>query len=249
MKNFAQKLLLLTILCMVISLPVYSFEFEPIIQDFTPSGINSRQNFQIINTSDKPIAVKISMVHRDMDIYGEETLPDASELFFVFPEQVIVQPQDSQTVRVQWLGAPSVTTELPFRIIAEQLPVDFKQETSGINILIAYQGAIYIIPENLDFGLEIVSVKKEKDSDNNQFLVFNLQNTGNTHMILDEPKVDLTVYSNSKVVKVITLSGEQLKGLANQNILAGKSRILSVPWPEGITSGELNATITFNPIR
>ncbi|NQT59324.1 MAG: fimbria/pilus periplasmic chaperone [Bacteroidetes bacterium] len=244
-----KKILICFIILLFVSLPVFSFQFEPIIQDFSPSGINSRRNFFINNTSDKPIAVKVSMTYRDVDLFGIETLTDASDVFFVFPSQVIVQPASNQTVRVQWLGDSAVSIEQPFRIIAEQLPINMNQEQSGVNILIAYHGSIYVIPEEFSFGIEITSVQKVKNEEGNDVLQIELENTGNTHIILDDPVIHISNTSLLFINREFILTDDELIGLDNQNILAGKNRVFTVPCPDGLSNGNINATLILDTKR
>lgn len=243
------KPILTLVLILFVSLSgIGAFQLEPIIQDFYPSGVNSRRNFQLINPGENPVAVKVSMVYRDMDLYGTETLTDASDLFFVYPSQVIIQPQSTQTVRVQWLGNPEVSIEQSFRIIAEQLPINMNQERSGVNILIAYHGSIYVVPDTFSFGIDVVSLAKHRDEQGNDILQIELVNTGNTHAILRNPVIEIT--NSSTITKnKITLTADKLEGLANMNILAGSNRVFSVPWPEGLLNGNLNATLKVDTER
>jgi fimbrial chaperone protein len=243
------KKLILVFFLLIFILPIYAFQFEPITQDFSPSGLNTRRSFQLINTSENPIAVKISMVYRKMDLYGVETLTDASKLFFVYPSQVIVQPASTQTVRVQWLGNPEVSMEQPFRIIAEQLPININRDNSGVNILIAYHGTIYVIPDTFNFGLEVISVRKDVNETGEDVLLLELENTGNTHIILEEPVIKIKNSSQILSDNEITLTAENLTGLTNENILAGKHRVFSVPWPAGLKNGNLNATLILETKR
>ncbi len=238
-----KKIIFIFILLFLFTLPVFSFQFEPMIQDFSASGINSRRSFQIINNSDELIAIKISMVHRDMDIYGEETLKDASELFFVFPTQVIVRPHSRQTIRVQWLGNEVVATEQPFRILVEQLPINIKKEKSGVNILINYHGSIYVVPEEIKYEINVASLTKVIDDNGDPLFQIELENSGNTHIILKNPIIRLSNYY-SLISEIVILHAENLPELENRNVLAGKSRVFLIPWPEGLNDGELNATIS-----
>jgi fimbrial chaperone protein len=47
----------------------------------------------------------------------------------------------------------------------------------------------------------------------------------------------------------VDLEGEQLKGLAGENILAGKRRIFLVPWPQELQEGNLDATFQMENVR
>ena len=245
------------ILLLASLLPLTAFQFEPLTQDFSPTGLNSRRSFDVKNTGDTQIAVKVYMVHREMDLYGVETLPDASDLFFVFPAQFIVPPQTTQTVRVQWLGPKTVSVEEPYRIMVEQIPLNFSanRENTGINVLIAYYGTVYVVPESFKFGINLVSVKKGADAEGKNVLLIELENTGNTHIILEEPVITIkntqsgqTAAQTQKQTE-ISLKNAALTGLINENILPGKHRVFTVPWPQGLQDGDLHATLQLEPTR
>lgn len=255
--NIRRLTLIVSILLVSVISHLSAFQFEPITQDFTASGSGTRQSFVIRNPNESPIAVKISMVHRDMDEVGKETLTDASGLFFVYPTQVLVPPGGVQTVRVQWLGKPELDEEQPFRIIAEQLPIQVTQSGSGVNILIAYHGSIYVLPKDIAFNVELVSIERAMTDDSGATksstppkLRIELANTGNSHMLLINPVLLVESRSSSgSVISRLTLRAEELEGLSGENILAGKHRVFLVPWPEGLIDGELDATFTVEPTR
>lgn len=229
-----------------------AFQFTPISKDFDPSGTGARQTFRVVNDTDKTIGVQISAFTRDMDLYGEETLEDASSLFYIYPKQVVVQPGSYQTVRVQWRGPAVVDTEQAYRIEAKQLPLNFEPKEGGasLNILLVYRGTMYIVPEDITYDLSLVSVEPFTDTDGTRKLAIEMQNDGNTHQIMYEPQVTVSSYSSSgSLIDSVTLGQDQLKGFSGENILAGKRRIFLVPWPEELEEGRLRATYEMANIR
>ncbi len=245
-----RKLLIITLLvCVATSLS--AFQFTPISKDFDPNGLGARQTFRVINNSDKTIGVQISALTRDMDLYGDETLEDASEYFSIYPKQVVVRPDSYQTIRVQWKGPAEVDDELSFRIEAEQLPLNFNQATEGanLNILLVYRGTMYIVPEEISYDLRMLSIKSHIDSEGNMFIAIEMQNDGNTHQIMYRPEFTITSYSGDIATSEVTLFQEELEGFAGENILAGQRRIFLVPWPADLKQGQLSATYEMENIR
>lgn len=224
---------------------LFAFQFQPITQDFSPSGNDSRKSFLATNSSNSPIPVKVSMVHREMDIDGKETLTNASDLFFIFPSQFVLPANSTQTVRVQWRGPSSVTTELPFRVVAEQLPIALNTNQNGVQVLLKYQGSVYVTPSKFTYGIKVNRLTKTTDEVGNQVLEIELENTGNTHQLLADPI--LTLKQGTGIDYAIT--GEALGDMLNQNILAGNRRVFTIPWPEGLQTGVANATISLEPKR
>lgn len=246
-----QKITILIVTLILITSSVFAFQFTPISKDFRASGAGARQTFKVENDTDKTIGVQIRALTREMDVNGEETLEDASKYFYIYPKQVVVQPGQYQTVRVQYRGPAVVSEEIPYRIEAEQLPLDFKPAAEGasLNILLVYRGTMYVVPEDVEYDLELLSVKPFTDSENNKKLAIEMKNNGNTHQIMYEPEFTISSKSNGKVISKVTLSGDQLTGFTGENILAGKRRIFLVPWPDGLKEGNLSATYEMENIR
>ncbi len=244
------KAIFLVITLLTISLfSVSAFRLSPMVQEFTPSGAGARQSYTVSNTGSNPIAVRIEFAHREIDKHGNETLKDAANMFVAFPQQMVVQPNSQQIVRVQYRGPAAVSQEQSYRIIARQLPVAFEQQQRdvNINIMFVYQGSLYITPPQTRVGLTVESVGRTYDDEGNPLLTFEVKNTGNVHVIVGSPSVTVRSRSGGRTLSQITLQGEQLPGINGVNILAGGSRIASIPWPENLSEGDLDATsFTFN---
>lgn len=253
MKNVPRICKSFIFLCVLLCLPaaVYSYQFEPITQDFTAFGFDAVKTFRVINNADGDlIAMKISVTHRSMDVNGNEIRTDASDSFFVYPEQFLVQPGATQSIRVQWIGEKKVETEKAFRIIVQQLPVQM-EKTDAVAMLVNYEGTLYVLPEKLRVELNLLSVSRIIDADSNEpLLQIELENSGNTHNIITDPELAITSYKGLGLLQdSILLSGEQLVGFADTNILAEHTRIYHVPWPEDLKDGNLQGVLSMKPRR
>jgi fimbrial chaperone protein len=243
---------IVAILVCISTVSVAAFSFKPLRMDFQPAGRGSIKTFRIENDSEKPIAVKITMLTREMDIRGNETNRDASHLFLVYPPQVLLQPGNYQTVRVQWKGPAKIEKELNFRIVAEQLPVKFGEEQGeggSISIMLRYKGSVYIVPENPEFDIQVMRVEPVTTAEGEKKLEFELFNTGNSHIILQDLKVTVSSTLAGINLSTLELSGTLLQGMNGENILAESKRIFTVNWPDGLEDGTLNAEISFKPVR
>jgi fimbrial chaperone protein len=221
-----------------------------------PSGSGSKKAFRLHNKGDKPEAVQISMVVREMDIDGKEKYPDADKDFIVYPTQIILMPGSTKTVRIQWIGDPNPEKELAYRIIAEKLPIDFEEEKSGaaikeqkakITLLLRYMGSVYIVPKNAKPDVIVDSVEKRRGENGKKELVVIVHNRGTAHIIMKQLKLRLTSGGSGK--NSIVLDSEQLKGMEGENILAGHKRRFILPWPEGLGDGSIKASIDYKKIR
>jgi fimbrial chaperone protein len=218
-----------------------AFSFEPIVQDFSPSGQGSVQTFRVTNTGAERIAVRVTVAGRVPDLDGKETMPAVGGLFAVYPERMVLEPGAVQAVRVQWRGPQKLEAEQCFRILAEQLPVDFgteqRKETGAIKVLFRYVGAIYVVPagSRADVVLESVRAVEERTA---LELVF--WNRGTAHTILDN--LELTI--GDKV-----LGPEELPGIAGENLLPGLRRRFILPMGSELGPGDIHARFRFDPLR
>ena len=247
----AVKVLVILAVLANISLHVGAFRLVPMVKEFAPTGTESRQSFNVINDSTAPLAVRIEMVHREIDEHGTETLRDASDLFSVFPQQMVVQPNSQQIVRVQWRGPQAVAQELPFRIIARQLPVDFQEEQRGaasISVMFVYQGSVYITPPRTTVNLVLDSVSRSTSQDGKPMLSFSFINRGNVHTIINNAQITVRTSRGGSQVSQVSLDGAQI-GLNGINVLPGNRRIFTIPWPEALIEGDLDASFTYTRLR
>jgi fimbrial chaperone protein len=203
------------------SFVTHAISFTPIEMDFAPTGRGSTQIFRLENTTPEPVAVEISMKSRLMKLNGEDDLQDAEDQFNVFPSQVVMQPGQVQSVRVQYIGPAALDRERAFRLIAEQLPIDVGQAPSNggrMRLLVKYVASVYVLPSNLK---AILSVTKLEVVDG-KWLAITMQNQGKTRKILKNISLD---------IGSVSLSSLDLKGLEGENILADTIREFRVPMP------------------
>lgn len=225
------------------------FSFSPISASFAPSGKGSSQAYTLTNTSpDQVLTVELYVMTRELGLNGEETnnRDKAEADFAIYPPQVILQPGETQVVRVNWLGDPKPPKELAYRLIAEQLPVDTDTKTTtnqnrtiAITTLIRYAGSVYIKPPNAQPEVTVASVAHQKNKAGADEMVLTLQNKGTAHLVLDN--LIFTLTSATQPDKSITI--EDWKGVAGENMLAGASRRFVLPWPKNLPVGDV--TVTF----
>lgn len=230
----------------VVATPAFSFRFYPIVKDFAPAGPDSTQNFYVENSTSNRIAVQVSVVHRMMDEHGAEQYRDAEDEFLVYPSQMIVEPGARQTVRVQWLGGSDLRKELPYRIIAEQLPVEFERDGeagSQIDIMFRYMGAVYIVPEGATADVSVVAAQVVS-VDGGRRLRITLSNGGTAHTILRDLEIEIVREGEDLV-----LSGDDLTGMEGENLLADSRREFEIDLPRPLDEGPVRAEITFSQTR
>jgi len=182
---------------------------------------NNTTLFYLENDSDKPIAVSINVLSREMNTAGEEKNNKINGEISAYPTQLIIPGNEKRSVKVSWIGKTIPANELSYRLVAEQLPIDLEKgnkKKASIKVLLRYVAALYVAS---DLYEPEVSLKKFEVTPTT--ISFHMQNTGKKHQIL----AGLVLKLSGK--KELELSGEDLKGMSGENILALSERVFTFP--------------------
>lgn len=224
-----------------------AFDFNPIIATFTPSGQGSTVSFTVTNSDTVKIPVQVSIVPREPDIKGDEVYKESEkvdDMFRIYPNQLVLNPKESRTIRITWIGNSKTNVEIPFRIIAEELPVDvddpnkvYTKAVAKIGLATRYIGSLYVTPNGVkpDVLVEAKQTEGAKPS-----LELNLTNKGGAHQVLRQPVLKVQSVAGGKEV---TINGEDVKTLINQNILPGRQRRFTLAWPKNLPVGPVKVKL------
>ncbi|ACI97606.1 molecular chaperone [Rhodospirillum centenum] len=233
--------LLLVVGVILLPRPAGAFRLVPIEMEFEPAGRGATQIFQLQNDNADPVAVEITIKARAMDRDGQDVLTDAGDDWVIFPEQIILQPGESQSVRVQWIGPATPDRELAFRLIAEQLPIDIGRPPARggqVRLLVNYIASLYVMPAGVRADVGVVSAQEIATPDGRR-LELVLRNGGTTRKPLNEPTLTLKAGGTT-----VTLTPDRLGGLNGENMLAGATRRFLLPWPEKLPVGAVTASLS-----
>ena len=211
---------------LLISMALFAYQLSPLSATYDPTGAGSARVYTITNDSDSPIAIEINAYSRNIDLDGNEYTEDASRYFQIQPQRMIIRPQSSQLVRVQYRGPQTVTREMAYRIISEQIPYSLgaQEEESGqmISFLFVYSTSAYVRPSRVVERVEASAIVNEEGK-----LEIRLENTGSVHQMLNSLKV--TVAGNGGEY---TLSEEEMGSINGSNLLAGSTLRIVIDVPE-----------------
>jgi fimbrial chaperone protein len=230
-----KKLVLTFGLLILLLSSVHAYQFSPLEQSFQPTGAESTKTYTIVNDSNDSIAISISALIRDQDAQGNEVNTPADAYFSIVPNKLVVPPQSSWVVRVQYRGPRTVTNELAFRLKAEQIPYSQGRASTDkgmFNFLYIYTTSLYVLPSRVVENVAIRSVAASTMEDGSPALAVTLANLGTVHQLLISAVVEI---KDSKGNSVVLQGAEALPGIDGMNILAKKTVTKKVPWPEGLS--------------
>lgn len=208
----------------------FAFKLTPMSSEIKSLGKEARTTFQVENDGDKPVPVQVTLAKRIVDERGKEKYPPAGEDFMVFPTQVILKPGEKRTINVRYMAGAKGdhSVEKAFRIIAEQLPLqlgakDKDEQGAGINVLLRYIAALYVLPDKIVRKLEVTKAEIQGDS-----LIVTLKNSGSVHEILENYALEISGSLDGKKLTKKIAGPKELKGFYGENILANHERIFSI---------------------
>jgi fimbrial chaperone protein len=218
---------------------VAAFTVEPMSAELAPSGSGAVASFRISNDAAEPVALQISVQSRSMDASGQELNIAAPQDFTVLPARLVLEPHSVRVVRVQWRGTASLTSELAYRLIVEQVPVSFStQSASGIRVMFRYRASLYVVPPGAR-PLLVAEAAQPIEREGQLGIALTIRNDGNKHGIIKNVNLSLRRDGQSW-----NLPSELLDKLLGTNMLA-KSRLeLFVRWPEAKAGGAYEAVFT-----
>jgi len=228
----------------VIPPPALAYNLQPIVLQLSPDGAGSSQMLTLTNTHEVPIAIEVKAFRREQQPDGTDVLVPEDEDLIIYPPQMVIPAQQSQTFKVQWVGEANPTRELAYRIVTDQLPIRFESEEvngrkADVTMRYRYEAALYIVPRGATPLAELVSATAIAAEDGTRQLELRIASKGTMRAILEEPSLVLSPASGAP----ITLSGDDTKLIAGLNILPGVERVVRIPAPAGIGDGSIPAQL------
>jgi len=208
------------ILFIISCLSINAFEFSPSVMSFEKAGKEATRKYTIHNSLDKEVGVELTAHSRAINQDGSEKLTPVKD-FSIYPSLFKLKPGETRIVKATYVGKSDSKNELAFRIIAEQLPVDFKNKNANakktnmeINFLYRYETSAYVFEGDGKPLVEVISFSKEKDK-----LKIILENKGNIHQVFQNWSLKvLTNKSEKNYSKKDNISPKEFNLLAGNKI-------------------------------
>lgn len=225
----ARETVLLLVFAVFGAASLAAFTMEPMVATVTPSGAPSGEGsiatFRFRNEGAEPIAIRMKVLTRALRPDGSEENNPADTSFEIYPERLALEPGASAVVKLRWKGAEKLDRELPFRFVAEQVPVDFGSSGgSGIKVLFRYVASLYVGAPSFRPSIA-VTAKPDRGPGGKPGFTIELRNDGTRHAVVTGLSLELGLDDGS----TLPLSEADLAALSGLNYLPGTSRRVFVP--------------------
>lgn len=202
-----------------------AFTMEPMVATVTPSGDGAIATFRFRNDGAEPIAIRMKVLTRALRSDGTEENAPADNLFEIYPERLALEPGASAVAKLRWKGSEKLDRELPFRFVAEQVPVDFGSSVgSGIKVLFRYVASLYVGAPSFKPSIALTA-RPDRGPGGKPGFTVEIRNEGTRHALVTGLSVVLGLGDGS----TLSLSEADLKALSDLNYLPGTSRRVFVP--------------------
>lgn len=256
MQRFATGLLL----CLLIPGALLArFSVTPFILDFVPSENKTTKFIEVyhLNESEAPVPVELSVQVRDVTIDGEIVYhkdENASGDFVIYPERLILYPEERQKIQIKWVGNPdSLLVEKVYAIMATEVELD---EPSSVEPQVAsgqltlrnrYAVLAVMKPRRARPEVLVDSIYQRETGGDEMEMVLVINNSGTGMQKL--PGMVITALHEStgnNKDKKMTYRPELTREQTKNSLFPGQKRRFVMPWPENFPTGKLRAVVSFD---
>lgn len=225
---------------------VIAMTVQPVVINLTTAGRGMSQTFTVENTFANPLPVEIriqDLTLTDAGVQGTGT--DSGDLL-VFPQQAMIQPGQTQTFRVQYVGDPGLARSRHHYVTVAQLPVQMPAGQSAIQILYNFQVLVSISPANTQPAITVTGAAVERNAEGRPVPAITVTNGAAAHGYLSNGRLRIVQRDGSgREVFRRTLPGPELQQTIGFGLIgAGQTRRVIIPVELPTDGGTVEAEFT-----
>ena len=228
----------------LIYVPAEAATVSPMIVEVSPSGSHSIARIELSNPGEEDFPVEVMMFRGEISEAGELNLIPAEEDFLVFPAQIIVKPQGQQVFRIQYVGEPNLVSSQVYYAAIRQIPVDFVDGESQLQLVVNYNILINVVPNGAKSNpvVEIIGLETRNEI---QGLQLRVVNTGAGFFLAGQQQWDVAGQTASGESFSRRFTAEEIAKSFGVGIVApGKARVFFLPLNQPLVEGTITVTPT-----
>lgn len=240
----------LTMFCAAL-LPVqaaFAMTVQPVVIDLQTAGRQMSTVVTVENTFATPLPVELSVQELELTPEGvKQTGKDPGDLM-VFPPQAIIEPGQTQTFRIQYVGDPALAKSKHYYVTVAQLPVKLPEGQSAIQILYNFQVLVSIAPAGIKPQISVQSATIGKNNAGKPVPILTVNNESTAHGYLANGRLRIVQKDASgKQVFSKTLSGAEIQQSMGFGLIGGgQVRRVSVPVELPSADGTVEASFSLD---
>jgi len=219
---------------------------QPVVLDLSTAGRSMSQVVTVQNTFTNPLPVEMRIEELSFDENGAHgTGKDPGDLL-VFPPSALIQPGQTQTFRVQYVGDPTLAKSKHYYVTVAQLPVKLPEGHSAIQILYNFQVLVSVAPPGAKPSLHVTAAEIGKNDKGQPEPVLTVVNDSNAHGYLSQGHLRITeTDASGKQIFSRTIPGPEIQQTIGFGLVtAGQTRKVIVPVVLPSDGGKVEAQFT-----
>ncbi len=221
---------------------------QPVVIDLQTAGREMSQVVTVENTFATPLPVELNVQELELTSEGvKQTGKDPGDLL-VFPPQAIIEPGQTQTFRIQYVGDPALAKSKHFYVTVAQLPVKLPEGQSAIQILYNFQVLVSVAPLKVKPQISITSASIGKNADGKPVTVLMVSNESPAHGYLANGSLRI-VHKDAagKQLFAKTYSGAEIQQTMGFGLIGGgQTRRVVVPMVLTSADGTVEASFSLD---
>jgi P pilus assembly chaperone PapD len=225
---------------------VLAMTVQPVVINLTTAGRGMSQTVTVENTFANPLPVEIRIQELTLTQDGVQgTGTDPGDIL-VFPTQAMIQPGQTQTFRVQYVGNPDLARSKHYYVTVAQLPVQMPQGQSAIQILYNFQVLVSVSPTGATPAITVQSAEVARNAAGRPVPAITVTNSSTAHGYLSNGRLRIIQRDGSgREVFRRTLPGPELQQTIGFGLIgAGQTRRMVIPIELPTDGGSVEAQFT-----
>ena len=229
--------------------PIYQADaitVKPLVVDLKTSGRGMDQVISVENTSAATVPVQLTV--QELVVEAGETHgtgKDPGDLV-VFPPQALIQPGQTQTFRVQYVGDRALSRSKHYYVTVAQVPVKPKEGESAVQVVFSFQVLVSIGPQGAKPALHVASAGVGRNGAGKPVPVITVANDSSTYGYLSRGKLRVVEKdaSGHEVFRQ-TLTGPEIQEQLGMGLItSGQERKFALPGVLPLAEGTIEAKFT-----
>ncbi len=219
---------------------------KPLVVDLVTTGRGMSQAISVENTSPNALPVELTVQELIIEA-GETNLTgiDPGEVI-VFPPQATIQPGQTQSFRLQYVGDPALAKSKHYYVTVAQVPVSGRAGASGVQVVFNFQVLASVGPRGARPTLRVQSAGIGKDETGRPVPIVTMANDSATYGYLSRGKLRVIVRNASgREVFRKTFSGPEIGQTVGMGLIgSAQQRQFTLPTVLPPEAGSIEARFT-----
>jgi hypothetical protein len=235
-------LVMLAALCAA-PLAVSAMTIRPLVLDLQTTGRGTNQVILVENNSAVPLPVEVSVNELIIDSDRTSTAGEDPGDIVVFPPQALIEPGETQTFRVQYVGDQDLAAAKHYYITFSQIPL---QGQAGVQIVYNFQALASVGPQDTESALRVQSAVVGTNDAGESVPVVTVANESLTYGYLSRGRLRIVqTDSSGREVFRETISGPEIQQALGMGLISsGQQRQFALPLVLPLEDGTIAARFT-----